>query len=160
MTLTLLLALIPTVLAITWHEAAHANTAMLMGDPVAWVLGRTSLNPFRHLELVGSVLMPVVTYLIGGLAFGWGKATPVSHKMLTARGGFIIALAGPAANAAMGLFWFTLYLIDGPTWLTEMSEIGVLVNSVIGLSNMLPIKGLDGYYVYSYIIRSGYVSRK
>lgn len=150
---------LPVVLAITLHEAAHGYAALMKGDPTAWLAGRISANPLRHIDPVGTILVPLVMYfgaaLAGheGLLFGWAKPVPVNFGRLRQpkQDMFWVAAAGPAANLAMALGWglvmkMTLGVPDNgftePMML--MAKAGITINLVLMLVNLLPIPPLDG----------------
>ncbi|MDR2878153.1 MAG: site-2 protease family protein, partial [Chromatiales bacterium] len=99
--------MIPVLLAITVHEVAHGWMALLLGDRTAQMLGRLSLNPLRHIDPIGTVLVPVALLLIGGVMFGWAKPVPVTKENLRRpeHDMALVAIAGPAANLIMALLW-------------------------------------------------------
>ena len=107
----LLIAALPVLLAITLHEAAHGYVARHFGDPTAWQAGRISLNPLRHVELFGTILLPVLLHLIGSpFLFGWAKPVPVDFSRLRhpKRDMLWVAAAGPGVNLLMAVFWTAL----------------------------------------------------
>jgi Zn-dependent protease len=141
---------IPALFAITLHEVAHGWMARYFGDRTAELLGRLSLNPFRHIDPVGTVLVPL---------FGWARPVPVATSVLRKprRAAIVVALAGPAANIFMALLWCAvlgavLRISGGPTlsgvtlrsWVASMAQAGILVNAVLAIFNLLPIPPLDG----------------
>ena len=152
---TIALAALPVIFAITLHEAAHGYAARHFGDPTAWQLGRISLNPIRHIDLVGTILIPVAILLFsaGSFLFGYAKPVPVDFSRLREpkRDMFWVALAGPAANLFMALCWAFLLKL---AWLmptnpftlplSEMSKIGIIINCVLMVLNLLPLPPLDG----------------
>jgi Zn-dependent protease len=151
-----LIVLIPPILlAITFHEVAHGWTALQFGDTTAKSQGRLSLNPLRHVDPVGTILVPAVLFFLGGFIFGWAKPVPVDYRRLRQpkRDMALVALAGPSANLAMALCWGLLMsigvaLLPSLPWIGEplayMGNIGVTINIVIGILNMLPVPPLDG----------------
>ena len=152
---TIALAALPVIFAITLHEAAHGYAARHFGDPTAWQLGRISLNPIRHIDLVGTILIPVAILLFsaGSFLFGYAKPVPVDFSRLREpkRDMFWVALAGPAANLFMALCWAFLlklaWLMPTNTFtlpLSEMSKIGIIINCVLMVLNLLPLPPLDG----------------
>src|SRR5512143_3159686 len=155
---TLLLWAVPVILAITLHEAAHGYVARVFGDQTAWMLGRVTLNPLKHIDPVGTVLVPISLLLLsklmggGGFLFGWAKPVPVNFGNLRhpKRDMLWVAAAGPAMNFVMALAWALLYGLaahDGEitsVGLAEMSRIGVLINISLMVLNLLPIPPLDG----------------
>ena len=148
------LGAVPIVLAITIHEAAHGYVARHFGDSTAWMLGRVTLNPLKHIDPVGTVLVPLGILLLsgGGFLFGWAKPVPVNFGNLRRpkRDMFWVAAAGPIANFAMALAWalaFGLASGNGPlagAGLGFMSLIGVGINIGLMVLNLLPILPLDG----------------
>src|SRR5690348_12047371 len=115
---TAVLYVVPVVLAITLHEAAHGYVARIFGDQTAWMLGRVTLNPIKHIDPVGTVLVPGVLYLMHApFLFGWAKPVPVNFGNLghPKRDMIFVAGAGPMANFVMALFWaFVAHLATGP----------------------------------------------
>ncbi len=150
---------LPIVFAITLHEAAHGYVARHFGDQTAWRLGRISLNPLRHIDPVGTIIVPLVIYfssaMLGGsgLIFGWAKPVPVNFNALRhpKRDMLWVAAAGPGANLAMALGWALVLkvAITAPenyfsAPLAIMAQAGVTVNVVLMVLNLLPILPLDG----------------
>lgn len=148
---------IPVIFAITLHEAAHGYVARMLGDPTAYQAGRVSLNPARHIDPIGTLLVPAVillmSKLMGGSAmlFGWAKPVPVDFGRLRRpkKDMLWVALAGPAANLLMAILWvfsLRLFLETGmqETFWYEMAMAGVQVNLVLMALNLLPIPPLDG----------------
>ena len=146
------LAAVPIILAITVHEAAHGYVARMFGDSTAWMLGRVTLNPLKHIDPVGTVLVPLATLLLGGILFGWARPVPVNFNNLRhpKRDMFWVAAAGPASNFIMALGWaivFGLATGRGPlasAGLQYMSIVGVGINVALMVLNLLPILPLDG----------------
>jgi len=147
------LAAIPIILAITVHEAAHGYVARMFGDGTAWMLGRVTLNPLKHIDPVGTVLVPFATLWLGGFLFGWAKPVPVNFGNLRnpKRDMFWVAAAGPGANLAMALFWAAIlkmawlmpeYYFSLP--MAHMAKVGVGINISLMLLNLLPLPPLDG----------------
>lgn len=150
---TISLAIIPVLFAITLHEAAHGYVARHFGDMTAWQQGRISLNPLRHIDPVGTILVPLATLLVGGILFGWAKPVPVNFSALRRpkQDMLWVAIAGPASNLVMALGWGLLYKL---AWLMPesyfaepmmgMAEWGIRINIVLMLLNLLPLPPLDG----------------
>jgi len=145
---------IPVLFAITLHEVAHGWMARYFGDRTAELLGRLSLNPLRHIDPVGTLLIPGSLLALGLPLFGWAKPVPVETSVLRnpRRAMITVALAGPAANFLMVLFWCgvlaaVLQIRRGQTldnWVVLMAQAGIKVNAVLALFNLLPIPPLDG----------------
>ena len=146
---------LPVIFAITLHEAAHGYVAKHFGDPTAWQLGRVSLNPIRHIDPVGTILVPGLILLFsgGGFLFGWAKPVPVDFGRLRhlKRDMIWVAAAGPAANLAMLLSWALLYKygVSNPestygTAMQAMGQAGIIINGSLMLLNLLPLPPLDG----------------
>jgi Zn-dependent protease len=144
---------LPVIFAITVHEAAHGYVARYFGDNTAWVLGRVTLNPIKHIDLVGTILMPVLLYVAtaGTFLFGYAKPVPVRFGNLRKPKQHMIwvALAGPGANFIQALMWgVLLYLANGAgvteRFVLEMCRAGMLVNVVMFVFNLFPLPPLDG----------------
>ena len=145
------LAAIPIILAITVHEAAHGYVARMFGDGTAWMLGRVTLNPLKHIDPVGTVLVPFATLWLGGFLFGWAKPVPVNFGNLRhpKRDMIWVALAGPVSNLLMALGWGVLLIVFAAVgvderFFLEMCRGGVLVNVVMFVFNLFPLPPLDG----------------
>lgn len=152
---TLAISALPIIFAITLHEAAHGYAARHFGDPTAWQLGRISINPLRHIDPIGTILVPALILLVsaGGLLFGWAKPVPVNFgKLKRPKQDMLwVAAAGPGANLVMALGWaLVLKLAIGmPDFvysdaMKEMARVGISINGVLMLLNLLPIPPLDG----------------
>jgi Zn-dependent protease len=146
---------LPVLLAITMHEAAHGWVADRLGDHTARMLGRVTLNPLRHIDPLGTVLLPLGMYALTGFLFGWAKPVPVNPRNLAhpRRDMAIVAVAGPLSNLAMAVLWSLVTVLGA--WLHPVSEwvsgpliymgaAGVLINCVLLVLNMLPLPPLDG----------------
>ena len=153
------IAALPVIFAITLHEAAHGYVARYFGDPTAWQAGRITLNPLKHIDPVGTLLVPalilITSYFAAGSAmlFGWAKPVPVNFGRLRdpKRDMLWVAAAGPASNLIMALGWAVLLKLavvmpfnaySEP--LAEMSRTGINVNLVLMVLNLLPLPPLDG----------------
>ena len=152
---TLFVFVIPVIFAVTVHEVAHGWVASRLGDQTAKSMGRLTLNPLKHIDLVGTILVPAIMYFVSGFIFGWAKPVPVNWRNLghPRRDMAIVAIAGPVANLVMLLFWamsakiITLSGID-LNYLTQllliMCSIGITINIVLMILNLFPILPLDG----------------
>ena len=145
--------LLPVLFAVTLHEVAHGYVAKLLGDNTAESLGRLSLNPLHHIDLVGTVLVPALLMATGGFIFGWAKPVPVDFNRLRhpKRDMALVAFAGPGANLLMAVIWALIArLAQGLNFefvtvpLTYMGLAGIGINVVLALLNLLPIPPLDG----------------
>lgn len=146
-------AAIPILFAITLHEAAHGYVARHFGDMTAYQAGRISLNPLRHIDPVGTILLPLLTLAVGGILFGWAKPVPVNFGALRhpKKDMLWVAIAGPASNLLMALLWA---LVIKLVWqfpgsyfsepLLEMAQIGIKINVILMVLNLLPLPPLDG----------------
>ncbi|MBI5329359.1 MAG: site-2 protease family protein [Betaproteobacteria bacterium] len=144
---------LPVIFAITLHEAAHGYAALKFGDRTALMQGRISINPLRHIDLVGTLLVPAITILLGGILFGWAKPVPVNFGNLKRpkQDMFWVAAAGPAANLVMALFWAGMIKLSlsmpGNSYahpLALMGMAGISINAVLAVLNLIPIPPLDG----------------
>ena len=150
---TVALAVVPVVLAIALHEAAHGYVARIFGDQTAWMLGRVTLNPLRHIDPIGTVVVPGMLLLTGApFLFGWAKPVPVNFGNLRhpKRDMIWVAAAGPAANFAMAVAWALIFQAAAPAGIlasegiARMAQIGISINLVLMVLNLLPIPPLDG----------------
>ncbi|MDH5191772.1 MAG: site-2 protease family protein [Gammaproteobacteria bacterium] len=152
---TLAIAALPILFAITLHEVAHGFVAWRLGDPTAKMLGRLTINPIKHIDPIGTIVVPVLLLIMGGFMFGWAKPVPVTPQNLRSpkRDMAIVAIAGPASNLLMALFWALvakLALVMGPSLgsiahpLMLMGKLGILFNLLLMTLNLLPLPPLDG----------------
>jgi Zn-dependent protease len=152
---TIAIAALPVIFAITLHEAAHGYAARYFGDPTAWQQGRISLNPLRHIDLFGTIIIPASILLFSGgtFLFGYAKPVPVNFGNLRnpKKDMLWVAAAGPGANLFMALCWALMlklaWLMPSNVFtlpLSEMSKIGIVVNCVLMVLNLLPLPPLDG----------------
>jgi Zn-dependent protease len=146
---------IPGIFAITLHEAAHGYAARHFGDITAYQAGRITLNPLRHIDLMGTIVIPILILIAsqGRYAFGWAKPVPVDFGRLhnPKRDMLWVAAAGPGANLLMAVIWaFVIKALQGmsPNYFTEpvlmMARGGIVINAVLMVLNLLPLLPLDG----------------
>ena len=168
---------LPVIFAITVHEAAHGFAARYFGDMTAEREGRITLNPIKHIDPVGTILLPALTLLVGGILFGWAKPVPVNFSRLRnpKRDMLWVAAAGPASNFVMALFWAfiikmsVVYVSVYSEPMALMGQAGVMINVVLMVLNLLPLPPLDGgriavsllpnhvAYKYAQIERYGFI---
>ncbi len=149
---TFLLAVLPVLLAITVHEAAHGYAARHYGDRTAEQLGRLTLNPLAHIDPIGTIVVPSLMFFTTGFLFGWAKPVPVvTRNFRDVRMGMrMVAVTGPLSNLAMMFGWAVLMGISPlvPASfqfpLSQMAQFGIVINAVLFVLNMLPILPLDG----------------
>ncbi len=153
MILTVLIYALPVLFAITVHEAAHGYVARYLGDNTAYAMGRVTLNPIKHIDPIGTILMPLVLFFAtkGMFLFGYAKPVPVTFGNLRRpkRDMIWVALAGPAANLIQAVMWAIAYAVLALTgaeerFFLEMCKAGVLVNFVMWAFNLFPLPPLDG----------------
>lgn len=149
--------IIPVLFAITLHEAAHAWAADKLGDSTARMLGRVSFNPLRHIDLIGTILVPILVLLLSqfNFVFGWAKPVPINAYQLRhpRRDMALATAAGPFANLLMAILWAGCLKLS--TWLHPESSVialffllvgraGIIINLLLAFFNLLPIPPLDG----------------
>ncbi len=147
--------ILPVLFAITLHEAAHALVANYFGDTTAKMLGRLSVNPLRHIDLIGTIIVPIITLMLSGFVFGWAKPVPINSSQLRnpRRDMVLVSAAGPLSNLVMAIFW-ALCLKLATTldpkssnialFLLLTSRAGILINLLLAYFNLIPIPPLDG----------------
>jgi Zn-dependent protease len=146
---------IPVLFAITLHEVAHGWAARYFGDRTAEMMGRLSLNPIKHIDPWGTIVVPAALFMMGGVMFGWAKPVPVAFGRLNnpKRDMIFVAAAGPPANIVMGIGWaLLLKLVIVSGWFTgligeflfSMARIGIIINALLAAFNLVPIPPLDG----------------
>ncbi len=151
----IILGTVPVVFAITVHEVAHGWVASQLGDQTARLLGRLTLNPIKHIDPIGTVVLPLLLLSFGGFVFGWAKPVPVDWRNLRRprRDMALVAAAGPGANLVMLVLWalFARYLMGQETELGDatlpwfyMAGVGMTINIALIVLNLLPLPPLDG----------------
>ena len=155
---TLLIWIIPILFAITLHEAAHGWVASKFGDHTARMMGRVTLNPVKHIDPVGTILVPAVLLIMStGFIFGWAKPVPINFNALRSpKSGMIwVARAGPGANLIMAIGWLLVFFLAikmNIPILQRMADAGILINILLAVFNLLPIPPLDGSRVISALL--------
>ena len=161
--ITILIYAIPVIFAITLHEAAHGYVARHFGDSTAYMLGRVSLNPARHIDPLGTILLPIVTVMLSGFMFGWAKPVPVNFNNLRhpRRDTIWVAFAGPGSNIVQALIWALVARVlaasvdpaglVGPFWFS-VAEAGIVVNVMFAILNLFPLLPLDGGRIVSSLL--------
>lgn len=147
--------ILPVLFAITLHEVAHGWVASLRGDQTARLAGRLTLNPLRHIDLMGTIVVPILLLSFSNFIFGWAKPVPVDARNLrNSRYDMIwVAAAGPTSNLLMAVFWAGIaklgsLFVPGQAWLgiplAYMGQAGIMINVVLAVLNFIPIPPLDG----------------
>jgi len=165
---------LPVIFAITVHEVAHGWVAKLCGDKTAWMLGRLTLNPLKHIDPVGTILVPGLLLATTGFVFGWAKPVPVNMHNLQRpkRDMALVALAGPVANLLMAVGWALFIRLAVAINTVEISLpmlyvgiAGIMINTVLAVLNLLPIPPLDGSRIVAWLLPAqwnyyyGYIER-
>jgi Zn-dependent protease len=143
---------LPVIFAITVHEAAHGYAARFFGDMTAHNEGRITLNPLKHIDPFGTIILPALTVMLGGILFGWAKPVPVNFDRLRnpKKDMLWVAAAGPASNLVMAIIWAIVmkFAVSAPEAiaipLLLMAKAGVMINIVLMVLNLLPLPPLDG----------------
>ena len=163
---------LPILLAITVHEAAHGWSASRLGDSTAKMLGRVTFNPFKHIDPVGTIAVPLILVILAKVTgtplflFGWAKPVPVNWRNLNnpRRDMALVALAGPGANLLMAIFWALAIKLGGELFsvsqwvalpLIYMGGAGILINLILMVLNLMPILPLDGGRVLNALLPAG-----
>ncbi len=158
----IMLYALPILLAVSLHEAAHGWIAHLLGDPTAKQLGRLTANPLKHIDPIGTVAVPIAMLLLIGVPFGWAKPVPVDVRNFQSpqKDMALVALAGPVSNLLMAIFWVFVVLVATKLMpaggfsqgLRLMAEVGVIINIVLMVLNLLPVPPLDGGRIVTGVI--------
>lgn len=142
---------LPVLFAITVHETAHGWVALRLGDKTAMMLGRLTLNPIKHIDPLGTILIPGLMYMMVGFVFGWAKPVPITWQNLKQpkRDMVLVAAAGPIANLLMAILWALVIRIgllmgDSGLALVFMGVAGIFINTILMVLNLLPLPPLDG----------------
>ena len=156
---------VPVLFAITLHEAAHGWVASKLGDPTARQLGRITMNPIKHIDPIGTVVVPLLLVTLSGFIIGWAKPVPVDprHFKQPLLDMALVALAGPLSNFIMAAFWALMISLSTNVLadtaiaghLTNMGQAGVIINIILMVLNMLPIPPLDGGRVLAGVLPTG-----
>ena len=163
------IAAIPLIFAITLHEAAHGYIASKLGDQTASIMGRVSLNPAKHIDLFGTIILPLLMLSMGGFIFGWAKPVPIAYQNLRhpRRDKALVGLAGPAANLLMAFLWALIaklshLIFSNPSIHQSFREValffhltsrfGIMINCVLLVINLIPIPPLDGSRLVSSLL--------
>lgn len=154
---------LPVLFAITVHEVAHGWVASKLGDHTAKMMGRLTLNPLKHIDLIGTIIVPIILFFTTGFVFGWARPVPVNFYNLRKprRDSALVGLAGPLANLLMALAWALIaklaLLVFNPYHpfllpIVLMGQAGILINIVLMVVNLIPIPPLDGSRVVSSLL--------
>ena len=146
---------LPVLFGITVHEVAHGWVALLLGDKTAFMLGRLTLNPFKHIDHIGTIIVPLLCLTMGGFMFGWAKPVPITWRNLKhpRRDTALVAIAGPMANGLMMIGWalggkLAISCVrmgfEQASFLVYMAQAGVMMNALLMVVNLIPIPPLDG----------------
>ncbi len=154
---TLLIWTIPVLFAITVHETAHGWVASKLGDHSARMMGRLTLNPIKHIDPVGTILVPAFLYFTSGFVFGWAKPVPVNFNALRSpkQDMLWVAIAGPISNFIMAGLWLLAILVAfniNSQFLIDMAQVGIQINLILAVLNLLPLPPLDGGRVVSSLL--------
>lgn len=154
---SILIWAIPVLFAITVHETAHGLVASWFGDHTAKMLGRLTLDPTKHIDPIGTLLVPTILYFFSGFIFGWAKPVPINTSALRSpkQDMLWVAIAGPASNFIMAFLWLLVMLFAinlNSQFLVDMGQVGVQINLILAVLNLLPLPPLDGGRVVSALL--------
>ena len=147
----------------TLHEAAHGYVAYKLGDDTAYLMGRVTINPLKHIDLFGTIIIPILLMMTSGFIFGWAKPVPINVTRLRKpkRDAAIVALAGPFSNLIMAIIWAGILKLGltvdhhaHPLFMifNLMGQAGLMINLVLMVLNLIPIPPLDGSRFLSYLL--------
>ena len=154
---------LPVLFAVTIHEVAHGWVASKVGDKTAQLLGRVTINPFKHIDLLGTIIVPLVLVYLGGFMFGWAKPVPINPRNFhhPRRDIIWVSLAGPVSNFLMAFIWGgigfvgKLFVAQGMSNLYPiilMGQAGIIINCILGVLNLIPLPPLDGAKIVSSLL--------
>lgn len=158
---------LPILFAVTIHEVAHGWVANKLGDKTALIMGRLTLNPLKHIDLLGTIIVPAILLLFGGFIFGWAKPVPISYVNLhhPRRDIALVAVAGPSANLVMAILWGLIaklgtwmmlgFHLDWAMALVYMGQAGISINIVLMVLNLFPLLPLDGGRILTSLLPRG-----
>lgn len=161
---TIAVWVIPVLFAVTVHETAHGWVASKLGDKTAFFMGRLTLNPIKHIDLMGTIIVPMICLSLGGFVFGWAKPVPINWRNLKnpRRDTALVAISGPLSNFLMAIFWLLIAKVgilagkaDYSTFGTFaylVGGAGVSINLALMILNLLPIPPLDGSRVVASLL--------
>lgn len=155
-----LISVIILIVSVILHEVAHGYMAERLGDPTARLLGRLTLNPIPHIDMVGSILLPVLFVILGSpVIFGWAKPVPYNpqnirgSKFKERYGGALVAAAGPMVNILLAIiFGFAIRFLPLPPEMIQFFLVTVIINCSLAIFNLIPIPPLDGHHILSALL--------
>lgn len=161
MEINFIFSLAVIIISIVIHELSHGYTAYFLGDPTAKYAGRLTLNPIKHMELFGSVIVPIITFFLGGIVFGWAKPVPFNPYNLRVKrwGEAIVAIAGPASNLLIAIIFGIIGRIIGPgaffSPTLAIIPLIILTNITLAIFNLIPLPPLDGSKIFFAVFPQG-----